>query len=70
MLARQSAQKWAELVDHASDLGVLYRMNGYMGVGTELVADFMENIYNFHHGKPYLKPVPWEKVFQPLPVFP
>ena len=29
---------------------------------------YLEYVVNFHHGKPYLKKVHWEKVFSVLPV--
>lgn len=68
VMARYSAQTWAEVVDNFSDLGVLWRLNTYVVVGTDLIAQFIENIDNYHHGKPYLKRVEWEKVFSPLPI--
>ena len=68
LLARYAAQEWTKSSDHVSDLGGLYRINTFMVTGTELIADFVENIVNFHHGKPYLKKVAWEKVFSVLPV--
>lgn len=63
------ATKFAEIIDDPSDLGVLYRINVYMIDGTDIVEQFIQNIYNFHHGQPYLKPVPLEKIFAPLPRF-
>jgi outer membrane translocation and assembly module TamA len=51
-----------------SDLGGLYRLDTFAVTGTELIAGFMRNIVNFHHGKPYLNRVEWEKVFSPLPI--
>jgi hypothetical protein len=36
--------------------------------GAEQLAKFMENIDNYHHGKPYLNRVEWEKVFVQLPL--
>ena len=68
VLARYAARKWTEVTDHVSDLGGLYRINLFMITGTDLIAKFVENIVNFHHGKPYLNRVAWEKVFSPLPV--
>jgi hypothetical protein len=59
--------KFAEVIDDPSDLGVLYRINIFLVQGFDIVEKFMENIVNFHHGKPYLNPVPFEKVFSPLP---
>jgi formyltetrahydrofolate hydrolase len=66
-MARAMASKFAEIIDDPSDLGVLYRINIFMVYGFDIVQQFMENIVNFHHGKFYLKPVPMEKVFSPLP---
>jgi len=62
-----TATKFAEIIDDPSDLGVLYRLNVYMIDGTDIVEQFMQNIDNFHHGKPYLNPVPLEKVFNRWP---
>jgi hypothetical protein len=68
LLARSNARTFAEVVDNVSDLGVLWRLNTYGVAGTEQVAKFVENIDNYHHGKPYLNPVEWEKVFVQLPI--
>ena len=56
------ATKFSEIIDDTSDLGVIYRINVYMIDGTEVVEKFMQNIDDFHHGKPYLNPVPFEKI--------
>ena len=66
-LARGNARTFAEVVDNVSDLGVLWRLNTYGVQGTEQVAKFMENIDDYHHGKPYLNPVGWDKVFLQFP---
>jgi hypothetical protein len=66
-MARAMATKFAEIIDDPSDLGVLYRINVYMLDGTDIVGQFMQNINDFHHGKPYLNPVPLDKVFVPWP---
>jgi len=66
-MARAMATKFAEIIDDPSDLGVIYRINVYMIDGTDIVEQFMQNINDFHHGKPYLHPVPLEKVFTALP---
>ncbi|MEN6601847.1 MAG: hypothetical protein ABFD86_05475, partial [Bryobacteraceae bacterium] len=65
--SRAMGTKFAEVIDDPSDLGVLYRINIFLVYGFDIVEKFMENIVNFHHGKPYLNPVPFEKVFSPLP---
>ena len=35
--------------------------------GFDIVEKFIRNIVDFHHGKFYLNPVPFEKVFSPWP---
>jgi hypothetical protein len=66
-MALAMATKFSEIVDDPSDLGVLYRINVCMIDGTDVVQQFMQNIDDFHHGKPYLHPVPWEKILMALP---
>jgi len=65
--ARAMAAKFAEIIDDPSDLGVLYRININMVHGFDIVEKFIGNIVSFHHGRDYLKPVPFEKVFLPFP---
>ena len=62
------AGKWSEIIDHPSDLGVLYRINLFMVTGTELSYELIRNIDNFHHGRDYVQPVPFEKIFVTWPV--
>jgi hypothetical protein len=62
-----TATKFSEIIDDPSDLGVLYRLNVYMIDGTDVVLKFMQNIDDFHHGRPYLNPVPLEKIFRMWP---
>lgn len=69
-LAHSTARTFSEDVDNVSDLGVLWRLNVHVVAGMDLIANFMDNINNYHHGKPYLKQIQWERVFSPLPVFP
>jgi hypothetical protein len=64
-----AATTFAEIIDDPSDLGVLYKYNVYMIDGTAIVEQFMQNIVNFHHGKPYLNNVPFDKVFNRWPRF-
>jgi hypothetical protein len=66
-MALATATKFSEIIDDPSDLGVLYRINVYMIDGTDVVEKFMQNINDFHHGKPYLNPVPFEKIFVTWP---
>lgn len=62
-----TAEKWSELVDHPSDLGVLYRIDTFMVTGTELTKDLMQNVDNFYHGIDYVKPVDFNKVYETWP---
>ncbi len=62
-----TASKFAEIMDDPSDLGVLYKYNVYMIDGTEIIEKFIQNVNDFHHGKPYMNPVPLEKVFNRWP---
>jgi len=66
---RQTTEKFAEFVDHPSDMGVLYRANLFLVTGTELVEQTMRNLVNFHHGREYTKPVAWDKIYYPFPKF-
>jgi hypothetical protein len=66
-MAIATATKFSEIIDDPSDLGVLYRMNVYMIDGTDVVLKFMQNIDDFHHGRPYLNPVPLGKIFRMWP---
>jgi hypothetical protein len=66
--ALATAKKWSEIMDHPSDLGVLYRINVFMVMGTELATQFMQNVDNFHHGRDYVQPVNFDKIFVPWPI--
>ena len=61
------AEKWSEIIDHPSDLGVLYRINVFMLTGTELTVQLMRNIDSFYHGRDYVQPVDFGKVYVPWP---
>lgn len=63
--ARATALKWAAFVDYPSDLEVLRRIDVYMMTGTELIESFVDNVVNFHRGKPYLNQIHWERIFTP-----
>ena len=60
--ARSMAEKWSELIDDPSDLGILYRINTFMVTGTELAEEFIQNVDNFHHGLDYTRQVDFGKV--------
>jgi hypothetical protein len=68
VLARSSARTFSEVIDNVSDVGVLWRLNTYGVAGTQQLAKFVENIDNYHHGRPYLNRVEWEKVFVQIPL--
>jgi hypothetical protein len=56
-ISRQAALKWAEFVDHPGELEGLRRVNVFMISGTDLIQKFVNNVADFHHGKPY-----WDRV--------
>jgi len=60
-----ATRKYAEFMDHPSDLGVLYHLNARAILGFDLVCQAAQNIVNYHSGKPYLRHVPWERLFPP-----
>jgi len=60
-----ATREYAEFMDSPSDLGVLYHLNARAVLGFDLVCQTMQNILNYHTGKPYLKHVPWERLFSP-----
>lgn len=66
--AKATAEKWSQLVDHPSDLGVLYRIDTFMVTGTDITFDLMQNIDNFYHGRDYVKPVDFGEVYVSWPV--
>ena len=68
-LGRRTTEKFAEFVDHPSDMGVLYRANLFLVTGLELVEQTMRNIVNFHHGRHYAEPVAWNKIYHDFPQF-
>jgi hypothetical protein len=68
-MGRQTTEKFAEVIDHPSDMGVLYRANVFLVTGLELVEQTMQNIVNYHHGKEYTKLVPWDKIYYDFPQF-
>ncbi|MBI3666685.1 MAG: hypothetical protein HY236_10765, partial [Acidobacteria bacterium] len=68
-MGRQTTEKFAEVIDHASDLGVLYRANLFLVTGFELVEQTMQNVVNYHHGRQYTTPVAWDKIYPGYPVF-
>ena len=66
---RKATEKFSDFIDHPSDLGVLYRANLFLVTGFELVESTMRNMVNFHHGRHYVTPVPWDKIYVSFPQF-
>jgi len=66
---RRTTEKFAEFIDHPSDLGVLYRANLFLVTGLELVEQTMQNMVNFHHGRNYVQPVAWNQIYVEFPQF-
>jgi hypothetical protein len=60
---KAATRKFSQIVDHVSDLGALYQLNARLLLGTELSLQFLENVVNYHRGKPYMKKVPFERIF-------
>ncbi len=64
---KAATQKYSEIVDHVCDLAVLYHLNARVILGTDLAIQFLQNIADYHAGKPYLTPVHFERLFRPRP---
>ncbi|HUZ45264.1 MAG TPA: alpha-glucuronidase family glycosyl hydrolase [Terriglobia bacterium] len=64
---RTATGEYAQMMDHPSDLGVLYQLNIRAVLGFKLVLQWMQDVVNFQEGKPYLTHVPWEKLSSPDP---
>ena len=60
-----ATRHYAEMIDHPSDLGVLYHLNARGVLGFDLARQWMRNVVNFHKGKDYLEPVAFERLFSP-----
>jgi hypothetical protein len=56
---------YAEIIDHPSDLGVLYHLNARAVLGFDLTRQWIHNIVSFHKGGSYVDHVPFERLFSP-----
>jgi hypothetical protein len=65
-----TAREFSEFVDHPSDLGVLYHLNARGVLSFDLSRQWIQNVVNFHKGKDYLQPVPFERLYSPRPYHP
>lgn len=63
----QATLDYSRIIDHVSDLAVLYHLNARVVLGTDLAVRFLENVVNYHRGKPYLEKVPFDRLFPPRP---
>jgi hypothetical protein len=68
-MGRRTTEIFARVVDHPSDLRVLYRANLFLVMGLELVEQTMQNIVNYHHGREYTRSVAWDKIYRDFPQF-
>ncbi len=63
----EATRTYSEILDHVSDLAVLYHLNARVIEGTDLTVRFLENIVDYYRGKPYLERVPFERLYPPRP---
>ncbi|HTL55287.1 MAG TPA: alpha-glucuronidase family glycosyl hydrolase [Candidatus Limnocylindrales bacterium] len=63
----EATRKYSEIIDHVCDLAVLYHLNARVVLGTDLTIQLIENVVNYHRGKPYLRKVPLDHLFPQRP---
>jgi len=59
----KAASRFAECVEHPTDLGVLWMINKSMVVGTRVLKQHLGNIQAFYNGREYWQKVDWELLF-------
>jgi hypothetical protein len=64
---KAATEKFSQLVDHVSDLAVLYELNARLILGTERSLQFLENVLNYHQGKPFLRKVAFDRLYPRRP---
>ncbi len=62
-----SIENFSRIVDHVSDLAVLYHLNARVVLGTDLSLQFFQNVVNYHRGKQFMTPVDFERLFPRRP---
>ena len=62
-----ATRKFSEQIDHVSDLAVLYHMNTRLLMGMDYSLQHLQNVVNYHEGKPYLQTVPFDRLFPMRP---
>lgn len=50
---KASATEYSQIVDHVSDLAVLYSINSRILQGTDMAIQLLENVAHYQEGKPY-----------------
>jgi len=60
---RETTEKFAEAIDHPSDIGVLYRTNLFLVAGLGLIERTMPDIVNYYQEKEYTGRVRWDKIY-------
>jgi len=64
---QNAAREYSQIIDHVSDLPVLYHINARLLLGTELSNQFLQNVVNYQTGKPYLPRVNFERLIPRRP---
>jgi hypothetical protein len=62
-----ATREYSQIIDHVCDLAVLYHLNARVLLGTDLAIQHIENVVNYHRGKPYLRKVPFDHLFPQRP---
>ncbi len=62
-----ATRKYSEIIDHVCDLAVLYHLNARVLLGTDLAISLLQDVADYHNGKPYLKRIPFERLYPPRP---
>ncbi len=62
-----ATRKYSEIIDHVSDLVALYHLNARVLLGTDLAISLLQDVADYHRGKPYLKKIPFERLYPPRP---
>lgn len=64
---KTATENFSRIIDHVSDLAVLYHLNARVVLGTDLSLQFLQNVVNYHRGKPFMTPVDFERLFPRRP---
>jgi hypothetical protein len=64
---KAATRKFSQLMDHVSDLAVLYELNARLILGTDLSLQVLQNVVNYHQGRPYLNKVDFDRLYPRRP---